>query len=140
MNKPKSSPQLLLKIVTGTAWLDGKVQIEEQEYLKRIARANNVMDDPELSPLISGLKRVTREECYQWVEEYLGKNPSQEDQNQLVEVISGLIYSDGVVDSAEAQLLTDVSNPQAASSSPLQKFKQRVIRGLQKAYTNLEQI
>lgn len=138
MNSPKS-PQLLLKIVTGTAWLDGKVQMEEQEYLKRIAKANDLMDDPELSPLICGLKRVTREECYQWVEDYLGPNPSQEDQNQLIEVISGLIYSDGVVDSAEAKLLTDVGNINQ-SSSPIRQFKQRVIRGLQKVYTNLEQL
>lgn len=135
----QQSPQLLLKIVTGTAWLDGKVQLEEQEYLKRIAKAHDLMDDPELSPLISGLKRVDREQCYQWVADYLGAHPSQEQQNQLIEAISGLIYSDGVVDSAEARLLADVSNIDS-SPSPLKKFKQRIVRGLQKTYAHLEQL
>ncbi len=137
--KHPSSPQLLLKIVTGTAWLDGKVQFEEQEYLTRIAKAHNLLDDPELSPLISGLKRVDRDQCYQWVEEYLGENPSQEAQDQLMEAISGLIYSDGVVDSAEAQLLSEVSHHEP-NASAVQTFKQRVVRGLQKVYAKLEQL
>lgn len=133
------SPKLLLKIVTGTAWIDGKVQIEEQDYLKRIATKHNLNNDPELKPLINGLKPVSQEQCYQWVEEYLGRNPSQAAQDQLLEAVSGLIYSDGTVDGAEAQLLNEINDLKQADD-PIQSFRQKIIQKLQKVYAQISEI
>jgi hypothetical protein len=40
----------LLKILMGAAWLDGKVQPEEQERLHQIAQQKGLLDNAELHP------------------------------------------------------------------------------------------
>lgn len=95
----------LLKILIGTAWIDGKIQPEEREYLHRIAREKGVDQEPDIYPLLYEFKTVSQAECYAWLEEYLGDRPTSEACQQLLEAISALIYSDGSVDSEEAKLL-----------------------------------
>jgi hypothetical protein len=51
---------------------------------------------------------VKPNECHQWVKEYLGDRPTQEDYEDLIEAISGLIYSDGDVAVEEARLLSQL--------------------------------
>ena len=40
----------LVKLLIGSAWLDGKIQPEERTYLNRIAQEKGVAQDPEISP------------------------------------------------------------------------------------------
>ncbi|NEO68749.1 TerB family tellurite resistance protein [Moorena sp. SIO3H5] len=128
-----SNVKQLLKILIGAAWIDGKVQAEEREYLYKVAKEYGVADDPEIKPLLYELKAVSADECYSWVEQYLGDRPSPEDYQRLVEALSALIYSDGLVDTEEAKLLNrlqllDPSNPSQQSSS------QKVLKAIQKIY------
>jgi uncharacterized tellurite resistance protein B-like protein len=111
------NPKQLLKILIGAAWLDGKVQPEEQQRLRQIAQQKGLLDDAELNPWLNGLRSVSSEECHRWIDEYLGQHPASEEIQQLLEEISGLIYSDGDVDSAEAQFLMEIQQKEASASS-----------------------
>lgn len=98
----------LIKILIGAAWIDGKIQPEERQYLRKIAQAKGLATDPEIKPWLYELVPVQPKVCYAWVEEYLGDRPSQEECDHLIEAISGLIYSDGEVAIEEARLLTKI--------------------------------
>ena len=115
--KPEAKTKALLKILIGAAWLDGEVQMEEREYLRAMAKSQNLDQDPEIRPLLYELVQVQPNQCYQWVENYLGNMPSQEDCQSLIEALSGLIYSDGSVEVEEAKLLTHVQEIQAQGGS-----------------------
>ena len=95
----------LVKILVGTAWLDGKIQPEEQAYLQRIIARKELQDDAELKLWTSGARVVSSEECFKWISDYLGQSPTPENCQELLEEISGLIYSDSEIDSKEADLL-----------------------------------
>lgn len=123
----------LLKILIGVAWLDGTVQQAEQVYLRKIARAKGVDDDPELRPWLYGLRSVSKEECYAWVEDYLGKNPKTATYQQLLEDLSGLIYSDGEVAQEEAKFLTQLQQLDPSNSDTPQ-FLESVTQAIQKLY------
>jgi len=105
MNHNTKTKQLI-KILIGAAWIDGVIQPEEREYLRRIAIAYQVENEPELKPFLSELKPVQAQECYRWLTDYLGENHQEEDYQELLEALSGLIYSDGNVEVQEARLLT----------------------------------
>jgi uncharacterized tellurite resistance protein B-like protein len=128
-----TSAKQLLKLLIGVAWLDGKVQSEEQTYLRNIAQKEDLLDDPDLHPLLHGLRAVSTEECYRWIDEYLGKHPKPEDVHALLEEISGLIYSDNDVDSAEAQFLMELQQKDGTAVSDL-KFHENLTRAIQKLY------
>lgn len=105
-----SNVKNLVKILIGAAWIDGKIQPEERQYLREIAQAKGLASDPEIKPWLYELVPVQPEECYRWVQEYLGDRPSLEDCENLIEAISGLIYSDGDVAIEEARLLTELQD------------------------------
>ncbi|MGB8699397.1 MAG: TerB family tellurite resistance protein [Thermosynechococcaceae cyanobacterium] len=128
-----SSTQQLLKILIGAAWLDGKIQPEEQAYLQRVAQQKGLLDDPDLKPWLYGLRAVSTDECYRWLDEYLGQHPTPQDCQELLEDISGLIYSDGDVDSAEAQFLMQIQDMEAQELSPT-KLHQTLTQSIQKLY------
>ncbi|MBE9029646.1 TerB family tellurite resistance protein [filamentous cyanobacterium LEGE 11480] len=108
MKASNHSIQNLLKILIGAAWIDGKVQREEQTYLYELAKQNGVADDPEIYPLLHGLRKINTQQCYKAIHAYLGDKPSHADCQELLEAISGLIYSDGTVGIEEAKLLTKI--------------------------------
>lgn len=112
----------LVKILIGAAWLDGKIQPEEREYLHQIAASEGLANDPEIQPLLNELRSVQPTECYQWIRDYLGDKPSPEDQQNLLEAISGLIYRDGEVAVEEAKLLTQLQS--ASQPGPNAALKQ----------------
>ncbi|NEQ26185.1 MAG: TerB family tellurite resistance protein [Microcoleus sp. SIO2G3] len=128
-----SSVKQLVKILIGAAWIDGKVQPEEREYLKRVATQSGVADDPEIQPLLYELRAVLPDECYSWVKEYLGDRPSTEDYQRLIESLSALIYSDGDVATEEAKLLTRLQllDP---SSTAQKSGQNNVLKAIQKLY------
>jgi uncharacterized tellurite resistance protein B-like protein len=115
---PNHSVQNLLTILIGTAWIDGKVQPEEQAYLSQIAQAKGVADDPAIYPLLNGLRKIDQQQCDQAVQDYLGDRPTHEDCQELLEAISGLIYSDGDVGIEEAQLLTKIQEIELNCDGP----------------------
>ncbi len=108
----------LVKILIGTAWIDGQIQQEEREYLHRVAKEKGVANEPDIQPLLYEFRPVKPEECYGWVKEYLGEHPTSENCQQLIEAISGLIYSDGTVANEEAKLLTNLQHLDPSGESP----------------------
>lgn len=122
----------LVKILIGAAWLDGKIQPEEREYLHQIAAKEGLANDPDIQSLVNGLRTVQPTECYQWVRDYLGDKPNTEDYHNLLEAISGLIYRDGEVAVEEAKLLTKLQsfNPADAAS----QHSHTVLKEVQKLY------
>lgn len=113
----KSSVKQLIKILIGAAWIDGKVQPEERQYLQKVAQENGIAEDPEIKPLLYEIVAVQPDECYNWVQDYLGEHPSKDDYQSLFESLSALIYSDGDVATEEAKLLSRLQflDPAAAS-------------------------
>lgn len=127
----KAKTKQLLKILIGGAWLDGVIQVEERQHLQRLAAEYQLENDPELQALLSELKSVDAPQCYAWVNEYLGDYPGDEDYSELLEALSGLLYSDGDIQTQEAQLLASLqeSDPsQASPKSSLDKFLGKVQR------------
>ena len=131
--KQEKKMKQILKILIGAAWIDGVVQPEERQYLQRIATAYQLADDPEIKPLLSELKPVKPQECYQWLQEYLGENPTQEDYQELLEKTSGLIYSDGDVDIREVKLIEKLQLLDPANEPNLSVFD-KALRKIQKLY------
>jgi uncharacterized membrane protein YebE (DUF533 family) len=125
--------QKLLKILIGAAWIDGVIEPEERKYLQRIAKELNLAKDPEIGVLLSEIKRVTPQECYQWIEEYTSNNPNINDYHDLLEKISALIYSDGYVDVRETKLIErlQLCNPSKQSCT---NVLERVLKKIQKIY------
>ncbi len=130
MKQDSNRSKHLLKILIAAAWIDGKFQPEERHYLIKTAEKHQLAEDSEIRALLYELKTVQPEECYQWLEEYFGGYPSQEAYENLIEAISGLIYSDGEMASEEAKLLTQVQQYDPANTSSLDK----VLKTVQKLY------
>lgn len=123
----------LLKILIGAAWIDGIIQPEERAYLQKMVAENELSEDKEIKLLLSEIKPIKPEECYQWLEEYLGENPSENDYQALLNAISGLIYSDGAVENEEAKLLNRLQNLDPANETSKTVFD-RLLKGIQKLY------
>jgi uncharacterized tellurite resistance protein B-like protein len=121
----------LFKILIGAAWIDGEIQPEEREYLRKKAQEEGLAEDPEIRPLLYELVQVQPDLCYRWVEEYLGANPAPEACQELLESLSGLIYSDGSVEIEEAKLLNRIQelNESSKDFSP-----NVVLKSIQKLY------
>ena len=139
MKNQQNSTIQLFKIIVGVAWIDGKVQTQEKDYLRRLAQEQGIEKDPEIYPLIHGLKEVSTEECYQWITDFVGKNPNRETLNQLIEDISGLVYSDGEMDTAEAKILNNIQNMMAQPqlSHSLNSKIVHKLKGYYKKYATL---
>lgn len=123
----------LLKILIAAAWIDGRIQPQERQYLRQIAQEKNIATDPQIKPWLYELVPVKPEECYKWVEEYLGDSPSTEDCQNLIQDISGLIYSDGEVAIEEAKLLAklqQLSDESESHQPPLTS----ILKQVQKLY------
>lgn len=128
-----SSVKNLVKILIGAAWIDGKIQPEEREYLRQIAQQKGVANDPDIKPLLYELLSVPPTECYNWVSEYLGSSPTNQECQNLIEAISGLIYSDGDVATEEARLLSrlqDLSSDNDQSNAKVNS----ILKQIQKLY------
>jgi uncharacterized tellurite resistance protein B-like protein len=125
----QSQSQLLVKILIGVAWLDGKIEPEERQYLAKVATAHHLDEDTEIHPLLDGTRQVTAAECQQWIQTYLGDRSIHDDE-KLIEAISGLIYSDGDVATTEAQLLIDLQS----TPSPVQPAEQQLLTKIRRLY------
>lgn len=116
MSEPTNT-KTLLKVLIGAAWIDGTVQPEERKYLRQLAEKQGLQNDPELKPLLYELVQVKPEQCYAWIEDYLSNAPDSQACNELLEAISGLVYSDGSVEVEEAKLLNRIQEIEAACAT-----------------------
>jgi hypothetical protein len=128
-----SNVKNLVKILIGAAWIDGKIQAEERQYLREIAQAKGLASDPDIKPWLYELVPVQPNECYKWVKDYLGDRPTNEDYERLIEAISGLIYSDNEVAVEEARLLTKLQELSTANDST-QPGHNAILKQIQKLY------
>ncbi|MGI2907712.1 TerB family tellurite resistance protein [Tolypothrix sp. VBCCA 56010] len=128
-----SSVKNLVKILIGAAWIDGRIQAEERQYLREIAQAKGLASDPDIKPWLYELVPVQPDECYKWVKDYLGDRPTNEDYERLIEAISGLIYSDNEVAVEEARLLTKLQQLSMANDST-QPGHNAILKQIQKLY------
>ena len=134
LTQNKNKMKQILKILIGAAWIDGIIQSEERVYLRRVAEDFNLADDPEIKPLLSELRPIQPTECYRWLEEYFGKNPTEEDYQQLLEKISGLVYSDGYVDIREAKLIEAIQSCDPHNPECRNTILDKVLRKIQQLY------
>lgn len=123
----------LVKILMGAAWIDGIIQPQERQYIRKIAQEQGVESDPEIKPWLYELVTVKPAECYEWVKEYLGDSPSTEDYQNLLQAISGLIYSDGEVATEEAKLLAKLQQLSNGNKSNEAGFN-TILKHIQKLY------
>jgi len=128
-----SNVKNLVKILIGAAWIDGKIQAEERQYLREIAQAKGLASDPDIKPWLYELVPVQPNECYKWVKDYLGDRPTNEDYEKLIEAISGLIYSDNEVAVEEARLLTKLQQLSTVNDST-QPGHNAILKKIQKLY------
>lgn len=128
-----SNVKNLVKILIGAAWIDGRIQAEERQYLREIAQAKGLASDPDIKPWLYELVPVQPNECYNWVKDYLGDRPTNEDYESLIEAISGLIYSDGEVAIEEARLLTKLQQLSTVNDST-QPGHNAILKQIQKLY------
>ncbi len=106
----KDKTKQLLKILVGVAWIDGIIQTEEREYLKKMAIQTGLDNDAEIQSLLTEIQPVTANLCYEWLKQYLGENHSQQDYEELLEAISAMVYSDDDIDIQEAKLLSKLQD------------------------------
>ncbi|MBP0018996.1 MAG: TerB family tellurite resistance protein [Cyanobacteria bacterium SBLK] len=123
----------LFKLLMAAAWLDGEIQIEEREYLHKMAQENALCDDPEIRALLSEAKQIPISDCYEWAKAYLGDNPGQTHYEELLESLSALIYSDGDVHTEEAKFLVELQQLDPATTAP-QSIFDGILKTVQKAY------
>jgi uncharacterized tellurite resistance protein B-like protein len=132
MNDSTKTKQLL-KILVGVAWIDGIIQPEERVYLHKKAQEYGLADDPDLKSLLSELRPVQPQECYQWLEAYLGSHPKLDDYQSLLEAMGAMIYSDGDVQTSEAQLLNKIQLLDPVNDTPQTAFD-KLLKTIQKVY------
>lgn len=123
----------LLKILIAAAWIDGEIQPEERKYLHSMVNQYNLAEDPEIKSLLLEIKPVKSEDFYGWLREYLGDNPTEADYQKVIEAVSSIIYSDGSVETEEAELLTKIQNLSASHDTPHPAFE-KVLNTIQKLY------
>ncbi|MGK7927306.1 MAG: TerB family tellurite resistance protein [Spirulina sp.] len=123
----------LFKLLMAAAWLDGEIQVEEREYLHKMAEENDLSDDADIKGLLSEAKQIPIPDCYEWVKTYLGENPDRADYTELLEAISALIYSDGDVHTEEAKFLVELQHLDPATTPP-QSIFDGILKTVQKAY------
>jgi uncharacterized tellurite resistance protein B-like protein len=130
---PESQELLLVKILIGVAWLDGEIQPEERAYLSKVAHTHH-LEDPAIAALLS--TPISQKECEDWIETYLSDSlvldKSNHSQDRLLEAISGMIYSDGDVATAEAQILMSLQT----AETPIDRDTPAVITKLRQLYQN----
>lgn len=96
--------QLLLKIVAGSAWVDGHLEVEEVKYLEHLLERYDLANDSELRPLLEGPIPLQQTEA--WMVDYL-RDATEDERMQLLGAIGNLLIADDQVSPEEHELLDD---------------------------------
>ncbi|BDI20133.1 hypothetical protein ANSO36C_59350 [Nostoc cf. commune SO-36] len=114
VHKPSKNAKEFLKILIGIAWIDGVLEPEEKEFLQRVAQQKGLAEEPEIKSLLSNNQPVKPEECYGWLQAYLGNYPDEKDFQELYEALNSLMYTEGVLDAKKRTH----THPRDRDSSP----------------------
>ena len=123
----------LFKILVAAAWIDGDFQAEEKAYLNKVAQEKGLLKNAEIQSLLTANEPISNEQCYQWLNEYLGKKPTTEVYHNLLSEIAGLVYVDGDIAEPEAKLLTQLQTFDPNSTNTASIFKP-ILRAIRKLY------
>ncbi len=96
--------QLLLRIVAGSAWVDGHLEEEEVKYLERLLERYDLMDNTELKSLLQ--EPISARQTESWMVEYL-RDATEDERMQLLGAIGNLLIADDRVSPEEHELLDD---------------------------------
>jgi uncharacterized tellurite resistance protein B-like protein len=131
-----NSHRQLFKILIGVAWIDGQVSAAEQRHLQVVAAQLGLTDDPEINNLLTNVAQVpvAPADCYQWIEDFLGVQPSVDHYQELIDALSGLVYSDDDVATAEAQLLMTLQDVDPQQPHPPRSAPQKLLSRFRSAY------
>ncbi|MBD6617418.1 hypothetical protein FNW02_16675 [Komarekiella sp. 'clone 1'] len=125
VHKPSKNAKEFLKILIGIAWIDGVLEPEEKEFLQGVAQQKGLTEDPEIKTLLSNNQPVKPEECYSWLQAYLGNYPDEKDFQELYEALNSLMYTEGVLDAKEKELIQTLALATAAPAGTRPSTLQR---------------
>ncbi len=129
----KSHSKQLFHILVAAAWIDGEMQSQEQKYLQKIAKEQNLLEEQEIQDLLSSDRPISSAKCYQLLENYLGDNPTSENYQDLLSAISSLVYVDDNIATEEAKLLTQLQELGANNTTSNSVFN-KLLSHIQKLY------
>lgn len=95
---------LLLKVVIGSAWVDGQLEPEELDYLKNLLERHHLADDYELQAMLKHPIPIDATES--WIVDYLAR-ANEEQRDQLLMMVITVITADGVIDATEHSFLLE---------------------------------
>ncbi len=102
--EPQYQHQLMLKIVIGSAWVDGHLEPSEVDYLQTLLERYQLTHDAQLLALLVVPAVVRQTES--WMVEYLA-NTTQQERQRLLSAIGKLVIADDTVLPPEHTLLDD---------------------------------
>lgn len=118
--RPSIDDKQLLRLLVGVAWIDGVLEPDEKDCITQVASQKGLAGDPDIERLFN--QPVPADQCYEWLQAYLGKNPTDEKYQELYENLSTLMSSDSEVDAQEADVLKFLSHKKTV----LQSLQQRL--------------
>ena len=112
-NSPNLSPEhqndlkrkLLVRIILGAAWADGKLEPAELDYLHKILQPQDLEQDEEVQALLKEPPSSYQQEL--WIVQYLGCTDVPERLGALAQV-ANLLMSDGEVSTVEHDFLDEI--------------------------------
>lgn len=128
-----NSNQDLFKILVAVAWIDGEIQPEEKQLLEKIAVEQNLAAISEVEAILNMNKTTSTKHCYELLKQYLGKNPSMKNYQDLLSAVSSLIYSDDDIATEEAALLTQIQDLDPQNNASNSTFD-KIIAKIQQLY------
>lgn len=131
--------KLMLKIIVGSAWVDGHLEPAEVQYLQTLLERYQLTHNPDLSALLEAPVPLQQTEI--WMAEYLA-DATEAERQKLLAAIGKLVIADDTVLPPEHTLLDDYyalmaeipARPEETSTpTPIKtvgKFVRQVVRTL----------
>lgn len=102
--EPQHQHKLILKIVIGSAWVDGHLEPSEVKYLQTLLDRYHLSHDPELLELLE--QPVSLRQTEGWMVNYLADTTEAERQG-LLAAIGKIVIADDIASPLEHTLLDD---------------------------------
>ncbi len=109
--------RLLVQIVLGAAWVDGRLDPAEVAYLERLLQRERLEHDPDLKVLLRDPVSVPQTEA--WMAQYL-VHASEEERQALLGAIGNLMMADDQITVQEHHLLDDFYTLMERIPTPLE--------------------
>ena len=101
---PQRQHKLMLKIIIGSAWVDGHLEAAEVQYLQTLLERYQLTHAPDLLALLEA--PVSLRQTEGWMVEYLA-DTTETERERLLAAIGKLVISDDTVMPQEHTLLDD---------------------------------